>query len=331
VTATPAITSLQLLWVNLVIVTLAAAAFVADTPVHPGLRRLAQSKSSALVSFDMWKMISGQSLLQVVTILVLHFCGPAILETWPEEKLQAVKFNAFAWFQIFNQINCRLIVSSRFNVFARIQPIFIACITISIGLQLLIVFIGGTTFSVSALSVAQWAISVSLGFLTFPIGVAVRLVPNNFVKITIPRRWLQRQRQKRAIIDEEWVTDGWNPAIDGVRDDLMFGKLRSRLANPRLIIRRLLREPLTLLEIWRKPKPRQIRQGRQRRAGVTHAAVVVPALVSTAMMWSPDPAKIYRSSAIPLTLELRDLEAIEGLELHEDTNMSDPMMGKPLL
>ena len=56
----------------------------------------------------MWKMIIGQSIFQLVIILVLFYAGQSILGYGdkPEEKIkqQTVIFNTFVFLQIFNEI-----------------------------------------------------------------------------------------------------------------------------------------------------------------------------------------------------------------------------------
>jgi P-type Ca2+ transporter type 2C len=47
-----------------------------------------------------------------------------------------------------------------------------------IGGQILIIFIGGRAFSVIQLNRAQWAYSIVLGALSIPIGVIIRLIPD---------------------------------------------------------------------------------------------------------------------------------------------------------
>jgi hypothetical protein len=50
-----------------------------------------------------------------------------------------------------------------------------------IGGQVLIMFIGGETFSVTRLTAAQWAISVVLGVLCIPFGFVMRLISDEFL------------------------------------------------------------------------------------------------------------------------------------------------------
>jgi P-type Ca2+ transporter type 2C len=75
-----------------------------------------------LLTFSqMWKMIIGQAIFQLVVTLILYFAGPEILkyDRHDEEKmleLDTIIFNTFVWMQIFNELNNRRL-DNKFNVF----------------------------------------------------------------------------------------------------------------------------------------------------------------------------------------------------------------------
>jgi Ca2+-transporting ATPase len=56
--------------------------------------------------------------------------------------------------------------------------LFMTVSTIMIGLQILIVFVGGQVFSVATLTGPQWAVSLILGLLTLAIGALIRCIRN---------------------------------------------------------------------------------------------------------------------------------------------------------
>jgi len=55
---------------------------------------------------------------------------------------------------------------------------------IMVGGQILIIFIGGRAFAITRLDGNQWAVSIVLGALSIPVGVIIRLIPDELV----PRR-----------------------------------------------------------------------------------------------------------------------------------------------
>lgn len=136
----------------------------------------------------MWKMIIGQSIFQVVVVLVLYFAGDSILgynTSIAAEKLQldTIIFNMFVWMQIFNELNCRRL-DNKFNVFVGIHRnlFFILINAIMIGLQIGIIFIGGRIFDIDTdgLNGVQWAISILIAAFSLPWGVLVRIFPDEW-------------------------------------------------------------------------------------------------------------------------------------------------------
>jgi Ca2+-transporting ATPase len=74
-------------------------------------------------------------------------------------------------------------IDNKFNILEGLHRnwLFIAITTIMIGVQVLIIFIGGETFSVTRLTGAQWAISVVLGALCIPFGFFMHLIPDGLL------------------------------------------------------------------------------------------------------------------------------------------------------
>jgi Ca2+-transporting ATPase len=163
----------------------------------------------------MWKMIIGQSIFQLVVVLVLYFAGGAILNydvSIDSEKLQldTIIFNMFVWMQIFNELNCRRL-DNKFNIFVGVHRnwFFIIINLIMIGLQVAIVFVGNRVFDIDpdGLDGPQWAISILVAAFSLPWGVVVRIFPDEwFAKVVhfvappfvIPYRFLAKGCSKFA-------------------------------------------------------------------------------------------------------------------------------------
>jgi len=335
--------------------TFAALALATDPPTPELLDRKPESKNASIITFNMWKMILGQAILQLVTTLILNFAGGSIFKSWTAESIQTVTFNTFVWLQIFNEVNCRRL-DNKLNVFSGIHrnPLFIGITLIMIAGQIIIVFVGGAAFSVTRINGAQWALCIILGILSLPFGVIIRLIPNSFIKIFIPRR-LREKKRRATMIDEERITAAWNPAIEHVRDDLIFIKsLRSRrrlgtIGNPKKAIRLFVpkskekeskddssssRRPSTPGERSSgppspSPSPSSRKRRKSRSNSGFHSAAMVPGLVATSIMWSPvSPSAESRNPEFPLNMNREELEKVEGLELHKDTDPKDPIVGE---
>ena len=118
-----ALSAIQLLWVNLIMDTLAALSLSTDAPTPQLLERNPEKKSDRLINFDMWLQIVGQAIYQIVICFLvllapqLFFNGQKFLE---EDKNGVTKlsqfattavFNVFVLCQLFNEFNSRSITS----------------------------------------------------------------------------------------------------------------------------------------------------------------------------------------------------------------------------
>lgn len=99
------LTAVQLLWVNLIMDTLAALALATDPPQDSCLDRKPERRGASIVSITMWKMIIGQAIYQLVVTFTLYYAANAIgiVEQNEYTRRNTLVFNTFVWMQIFNQ------------------------------------------------------------------------------------------------------------------------------------------------------------------------------------------------------------------------------------
>nr|POE71340.1 calcium-transporting atpase 2 [Quercus suber] len=233
------LSAVQLLWVNLIMDTMAALALATDPPTRQILERKPDKKSAPLFTVTMWKMIIGQAIYQLTVTLVLYFAGLDILgysgPRWTDadnkrhhRQLATLVFNTFVWMQIFNALNNRRL-DNRFNVFEGLfrNWFFIGIFLIMMGGQTLIVFVGGwDAFQAEKQTGAQWGIALVLGALSLPIGVIIRLIPDELVVKIIPRsvrEWASKRGDKVVITDEENPFE-FNQALYDIKQELGFIK-----------------------------------------------------------------------------------------------------------
>ncbi|KAJ3358957.1 hypothetical protein HDU91_005061 [Kappamyces sp. JEL0680] len=182
------LTAVQLLWVNLIMDTLAALALATDEPTDALLERAPSKKDEPIVSSEMFLQIVFQAMYQLVVCLVLYFVGPSI---WPIDNsivnsspvgdvTATLVFNVFIFCQLFNEINCRSISRDK-NVFSGIlkNRIFVGILLVTIIAQAIIVQFGSIVFGLdrNGLSGANWGISIALGMGSLAVGFLVRLLP----------------------------------------------------------------------------------------------------------------------------------------------------------
>lgn len=126
--------------------TFAALALATDPASPDSLKRKPDSKTADLISVDMWKMIVGQSIFQLIAVLVLNFAGKQILNqghstnqailVQEDHELKTLVFNTFVFCQIFNQLNAR-VLDRKLNIFSRFWKnyYFLTIMAIMIGGQ----------------------------------------------------------------------------------------------------------------------------------------------------------------------------------------------------
>ncbi|KAJ4858062.1 e1-E2 ATPase domain-containing protein [Trichoderma breve] len=178
---TAVLNAVQLLWVNLIMDTFAALALATDPPTGSVLQRKPEPRTASLISFIMWKMIIGQSIYQLIVCFVLWFAGSGL--GYPESQLRTLIFNVFVLMQIFKLINSRRI-DNKLNIFEGLHHnwLFMVMMSIMVGGQLIIIYVGGEAFVVVRLTGEQWAISIGLGVGSIPVGILIRLLPDEALR-----------------------------------------------------------------------------------------------------------------------------------------------------
>ncbi|KXN66752.1 calcium-translocating P-type ATPase [Conidiobolus coronatus NRRL 28638] len=226
----PVLTAVQLLWVNLIMDTLAALALATDPPDEIVLDRPPESKKAPLINIQMWKMIIGQAIFQVAVCFSLLYGGATFYDDEftngrDNPFLRTLVFNTFVLMQLFNEINCRS-VDHRLNVFKGLHKnfYFIGIIIFSFAAQAIIVEFGSFAFSTSPLNGPLWGISIGLAFMSLPIGVIIRLIPTDLFGA------LPSSFNRSNSLDE----DPEEGPLDNIRSDLSFlHNLRSKRAGSR--------------------------------------------------------------------------------------------------
>lgn len=177
------LTAVQLLWVNLIMDTLAALALATEPPTDELLNRRPTSKNASLINYRMWKMIIGQAIFQIAINLSLLHLGPSIFHLSNSKEdlaiLRTLVFNTFVFLQVFNEINC-LRIDDSYNVFKNLfnnHTFIIVQLVVIIG-QFIIVEFGGVAFGTVKLNWYQWLVTVLIGLLSLPVGFIIRLIPN---------------------------------------------------------------------------------------------------------------------------------------------------------
>ncbi|PKY02369.1 cation-transporting atpase [Aspergillus campestris IBT 28561] len=204
------LTAVQLLWINLIMDSLAALALATDPPTEEILDRPPAKGGAPLISTTMWKMIIGQSIFQLTVTLTLHF-GHHLLP-YPDAERRSIIFNTFVWMQIFNEFNNRRL-DNQFNIFTGLHRnwFFIGITCLMVGGQIIIAYFGGAAFSIVPIYGEQWAICVLVAAISWPWAIAVRFFPDVWFAAVV------RTVGKPVVPVYQWLGRGVNTVVRGVK------------------------------------------------------------------------------------------------------------------
>ena len=109
------LTSVQLLWVNLIMDSFAALALATEPPTDELLARHPEKRSAPMITRTMWKHMVGQAVWQASLLLWLTL-SVGSMEMFGDNidfgsrHHYTIVFNTFVWMNIFNKLNCRKIM-----------------------------------------------------------------------------------------------------------------------------------------------------------------------------------------------------------------------------
>lgn len=221
---TSVLTAVQLLWVNLIMDTLAALALATDKPDNNIMNKKPRGRSTPLITPSTWKMILGQAIVQLTVTFILHFRGQEIFYPGVDEitgtqqqSLNAMTFNTFVWLQFFTLLVSRKLDEAdgikdwrkrvTFNNLDFFQDLFrnyyFIVILAIIGLfQVLIMFFGGAPFSIAPQTKAMWLTAVGCGLISLPVGLIIRICPDEWALAIFPSRLWQGTQY---LVGLEWL------------------------------------------------------------------------------------------------------------------------------
>ncbi|XP_071518787.1 plasma membrane calcium-transporting ATPase 2 isoform X6 [Panulirus ornatus] len=202
--------AVQMLWVNLIMDTLASLALATEAPTPDLLLRKPYGRTKPLISRTMMKNILGQAVYMILVIFVLLFYGDKLLDIDsgryadirdPPSQHFTIIFNTFVMMTLFNEINARKIHGQR-NVFQGFfsNPIFYSIWLSTLASQIVIVQFGGRAFSTAALTLELWLWCVLFGSVVLLWGQVVTSIPTK----TLPKNifsWGSGEPQTDPIAD----------------------------------------------------------------------------------------------------------------------------------
>lgn len=168
----------QILWVNLVMDTLAALAFGGEPALARYMEEAPKKRDEAIVSKEMWSSIFTNGI--VITLVSLGFLKLDLFKNIfrPEahnEYLLTGYFSFFILVAVFNGLNVR---TTKLNVFEHIKenPGFLRIMGLILVIQIIMTFIGGEILRCKPLTVNEWLFVIGLSALIVPVDMIRKAV-----------------------------------------------------------------------------------------------------------------------------------------------------------
>ncbi len=163
---------IQILWINIIMDTLAAFALCSEAP-HAGLmNRRPVSHDARIISPFMWASIIVTGTFFIIAG-ILQISTAFLGGTTPDE-INTVFFAAFILGAVWNGINCRAL-DGKMPPFFKGNPTFFAVMGGVILMQILIVQYGGAVFGTVPLSLDQWAKIIVVSASVLIVGFVLRV------------------------------------------------------------------------------------------------------------------------------------------------------------
>jgi P-type Ca2+ transporter type 2C len=226
-------TPVQLLWLNLIMDTLAALALATERPSDAVLHELPVFKQAPLITNRMKAFIASHAVVQVAVIFLHMFSSYAWLDTVEGDcsgpyadaaayatcaKLcsdeggvfksggdcqqgkvhSTIIFNTFIWMQIFNIFNARLLSDVLWPFHELFSHSYMLCAVVVVicGFQVFAVEAASSFMQTKSLGWRDWIVTVAFGAGELPLGVIVRLLP---VKNEVPQQVLEKLEQENKM------------------------------------------------------------------------------------------------------------------------------------
>ncbi|KAB2599716.1 calcium-transporting ATPase 13 [Pyrus ussuriensis x Pyrus communis] len=170
------LTAVQLLWVNLIMDTMAALALATDKPTKELMEKPPVGQTDPVITNIMWRNLLPQALFQIVVLLVLQFKGRSIFGV-SDKVNNTLIFNVFVFCQVFNELNSRDM--ERINIFKGSQGnrLFWGILVVTIAVQVVMVELLNKFADTERLSWGQWGACIGIAAISWPISWVFKFIP----------------------------------------------------------------------------------------------------------------------------------------------------------
>ncbi len=164
------ITVIQMLWVNIIMDTLAGLAFAGEAPLLEYMEEPPKSRDEPVLNKQMLKQILFMGFYTIIICMLflsLNWVKIFFHYSFNASKFLSAFFTLFIFCGIFNSFNAR---TTRINLTAYLSknPAFIAIISIICTVQLILTYYGGTLFRTYPLSAPELILTIILAATVIP-------------------------------------------------------------------------------------------------------------------------------------------------------------------
>lgn len=167
------LTITQILWINLVMDTLAALAFGGEPALSRFMREKPKRRDEPIVSPYMWSSILIGA-LWTFGLSVLFLFVPLMTGYFPDDRLHTGYFAFFVFIAVFNAFNARTDTCNLFDSIGGNKN-FLRILGIITAVQIALVYLGGAIFNSYGLSVSQWGIVLVCAVSIIPLDLIRKL------------------------------------------------------------------------------------------------------------------------------------------------------------
>lgn len=162
------ITVIQMLWINMVMDTLAGLAFAYEPPLLEYMKEYPKKKNESIINTYMMQQIVVTGLYSAL-LCVLFLKLPIVKEwyTGNQAEFMTAFFGLFIFIDIFNSFNAR---TNRLNLLAHITKnrVFLAIMIFVVCVQIILIYYGGELFRTVGLNFKEFQIMILLAATVIP-------------------------------------------------------------------------------------------------------------------------------------------------------------------
>ena len=172
------VTVMQMLWINMIMDTLAGLAFSYEAPLKEYMKELPKDKNEKIINKYMKNeiLVSGlySALLSIIFLksnVIKSFFRPSV----NNEYLFTAFFGFLIFIGIFNSFNAR---TNRINLLSGIlkNKVFLFTFLFIIIAQIFLIYFGGTTFRTSGLTFKELQIMILISFSIIPVDIIRKII-----------------------------------------------------------------------------------------------------------------------------------------------------------